>query len=212
MSIEENLDSLHAKVKHNRLLQYFTIFNRIILATAFLPSGMTKVFGMRFSQLPLDNPVGFFFESFYRAHGWYRFVGVAQVLAAILLLIPRTSTLGATIFFPIVLNICIITISVGFKGTWIITTAMLLSNLYLICWDYDKFKPILPFSNETKKPFNLKKSLPLTIVGAIGGTLAFTAFMVISPAFTQMGIFAPIAGLVSGGIIGLLNSWHLQKN
>lgn len=212
MSIEKYLDSLHTRVKQNRLLQYFAAFNRVILAIAFIPSGMTKLLGNRFTQIPIDNPVGFFFEAFYQTGGWYRFVGFCQVLAAILLLIPRTSTLGATIFFPIVLNIAIITISVGFQGTWVITSLMFLSNLYLICWDYDKFKRILPFSSGEQKPFDLRKSLPLTILGAIGGVCVFSFFAMLNPSFRALGIFGLIAGFIGGTIVGLLNSWQLQKS
>lgn len=212
MSLEKSLDSLHAGVRQIRLLHYFTAFNRVILAIAFIPSGMTKVLGNRFTSLPLDNPVGFFFEAFYQAHGWYRFVGFAQVLAAILLLIPRTSTLGAVIFFPIVLNIMIITISVGFQGTWVITTGMFLANLYLICWDYDKFKAILPFSSGEKKPFDLLKSLPLTILGGIGGIFAFIFFQMLNQSFASLGILGLFMGFIGGAIVGLLNSWQLQKN
>ncbi len=181
MGLENFLDRLHARVKANRLLQYFTAFNRVILAVAFIPSGTTKLLGHRFTQIPIDNPVGFFFEAFYQTGGWYRFVGFCQVLAAILLLIPRTSTLGATIFFPIVLNIAIITIAVGFQGTWMITTAMFLANLYLIGWDYDKFKLILPFSSGEKKPFELQKAWPFALLGAVGGVCAFSFFAMILP-------------------------------
>lgn len=212
MLIENSLDSLHARVKQNRLLQYFAAFNRVILAIAFIPSGMTKLLGNRFTMLPLDNPIGFFFEAFYQAHGWYRFVGFAQVLAAILLLIPRTATLGAAIFFPIVLNIAIITISVGFKGTWVITSLMFLANLYLICWDYDKFKAILPFSSGEIKHFNLRKSLPLAILGGIGGAFAFAFFEMLNQSFRTLGIFGLIIGFIGGTIVGLLNSWQLQKS
>jgi uncharacterized membrane protein YphA (DoxX/SURF4 family) len=211
MSIENSLDALHARVKQNRLLQYSTGFNRVILAIAFIPSGMTKVLGNRFTQLPLDNPVGFFFEAFYQTGGWYRFVGLAQVLAAILLLIPRTSTLGAAIFFPIVLNIMIITISVGFQGTWFITTLMFLANLYLICWHYDKFKPLLPLAIGERSGFNIRKSLPLTLFGALAGIIAFAFFAVINQGFAKLGLLAPVIGFFGGGVVGLLNSWHLQK-
>lgn len=212
MSLENSLDSLHAKVKSFKLLHYFTVFNRVILAISFIPSGMTKVLGMRFTQMPPDTPVGYFFESFYQTGGWYQFVGITQIVAVILLLIPRTATLGAAIFFPIVLNIMIITIAVGFKGTWVITSMMFLANLYLICWDYDKFKRILPFSNTEKKPFNLLKSLPFIIIGAIGGTLTFAFFIGISPGFAKLGFISLIIGFVGGGIFGFLNSLQLQKD
>lgn len=141
------LDEIHLKVIRNIWLQRFTLFNRVMLAAAFMPSGLKKVMGERFTLMSTDTPVGFFFEAMYQSGWYYNFIGWAQVIAAILLLIPRTSTLGAVVFFPIVLNICLITLSVGFKGTWVITTSMALANLYLLCWDYDKLKYILPFDH-----------------------------------------------------------------
>lgn len=212
MSIENSLDSLHAKVKQNRLLQYFAAFNRIILAVAFIPSGMTKVLGNRFTSLPLDNQIGFFFEAFYQTGGWYRFVGFCQILAAILLLIPRTSTLGATIFFPIVLNIAIITISVGFKGTWLITSLMFLANLYLICWDYDKFKPILPFSKGEKRTFDWRKSVPTILLWTFGAICVFGFFTILNQSFRNLGLIGAAGAVVAGIILGGLNSWQLQKS
>ncbi|MBD0320613.1 MAG: DoxX family protein, partial [Gemmatimonadetes bacterium] len=47
-------------------------------------------------------------------------VGWAQLAGAILLLIPRTATLGALIFFPIILNIFVITVALHFTGTWVV--------------------------------------------------------------------------------------------
>lgn len=211
MSLENSLDSLHAKIKEIIFFRYFAAFNRIILAISFIPSGMTKLLGMRFTQMPTDNPVGYFFEAFYQTGGWYQFVGFAQIFAAILLLIPRTATLGATIFFPIVLNIMIITISVGFKGTWVITSMMFLANLYLICWDYDKFKRILPFQTTSRKTQKLSKSIPLIIIGAIGGTLTSAFFVGISPGFASLGFISLVFGFFIGGILGFLNAPQLSK-
>jgi uncharacterized membrane protein YphA (DoxX/SURF4 family) len=136
-------DSVHARVKQNRLFKVFTIFTRVLLALGFTPSGLTKVLGNRFTQLGLDTSVGFFFEALYRAGFYWNFLGAAQLAAALLLLIPRTATLGALIYFPIILNIFLITVSMHFTGTPFITGAMLLANLYLLCWDYDKLKCIL---------------------------------------------------------------------
>jgi uncharacterized membrane protein YphA (DoxX/SURF4 family) len=141
-SLSQTLDELHARVKRDKLLGGFTIFTRILLALAFTPSGLTKVFGRRFTILPPSDPVGYFFDALYQSGFYYNFIGAAQVLAAILLLIPRTATLGALVFFPIVLNIFIVTVSLRFTGTPFITGAMLLANLYLLCWDYDKLKHI----------------------------------------------------------------------
>lgn len=121
----------------------FAWFTRILLAIAFMPSGWTKLAGNRFTSLPLDNPVGFFFEALYRT-GWYwNFLGLAQLGCALLLLIPRTALLGALCYLPIVLNIFLITVSMDFRGTPLITGGMLLANLFLLCWDYDRLKPCL---------------------------------------------------------------------
>jgi uncharacterized membrane protein YphA (DoxX/SURF4 family) len=137
-----SLDQLHARVKKNRLLKIFTVFTRILLALAFLPSGLTKVLGNRFTVLGIDDPVGFFFEALYRTGFYWRFLGICQLTVALLLVIPRTATLGALAYFPLILNIFVITVSMGFTGTPVITGLMLLASIYLLCWDYDKLKKI----------------------------------------------------------------------
>ena len=58
------LDALHARVRKYRLLKVFTVVTRILLALAFLPSGLTKVVGNRFTVLGIDDPVGFFLRRF----------------------------------------------------------------------------------------------------------------------------------------------------
>lgn len=135
-------DLFLARIKQERLLRLFTTCTRILLAIGFLPSGWKKVAYQRFTILGIDDPVGFFFEALYRAGFYYRFIGIAQVTAAILLLIPRTALLGALLYFPIILNIFVITVSMQFRGTPFITGAMLLANVYLLCWDYNRIKRI----------------------------------------------------------------------
>jgi uncharacterized membrane protein YphA (DoxX/SURF4 family) len=145
MSLEASLDRLHARARSRRGLKWFAVMNRILLAIGFTPSGLVKLLGHRFTLLGLDNPVGFFFEAMYRTGFYWNFLGLAQLTAALLLLIPRTSTLGAVIYFPIILNIFLITVSMHFQGTWVITGLMLLANLYLLCWDYPRLKGILGY-------------------------------------------------------------------
>ncbi len=138
-----SLDHLHAAARRNRWLGRLAILTRVLLALGFLPSGWTKLVGHRFTTLPPENPVGFFFEGLYRT-GWYwNFLGAAQLLAALLLLIPRTTTLGAVFYFPIIVNIFLITLSMHFSGTPVITGLMLLGSVFLLCWDYDRLAPIL---------------------------------------------------------------------
>jgi uncharacterized membrane protein YphA (DoxX/SURF4 family) len=137
------LGRAHAWVRGERLLRIFTVVTRILLALGFVPSGLTKVRGDRFTILGVDNPVGFFFEAMYRTGFYWRFLGLCQLAAALLLLIPRTATLGALVYFPLILNIFVITVALDFRGTPVITGLMLLANIYLLCWDYDKLKPLI---------------------------------------------------------------------
>ena len=140
---ESAVDRVHESVRRRKLLQWFTSGTRILLALGFVPSGLTKVLGNRFTSLGLDNPVGFFFESLYRTGFYWRFLGLCQLAAALLLLIPRTATIGALVYFPLILNIFIITASLRFTGTPVITGLMLLASVYLLCWDYDKLKHLI---------------------------------------------------------------------
>jgi uncharacterized membrane protein YphA (DoxX/SURF4 family) len=144
MSVSSTLDRLHSRVRKNKWLRYFAIFNRIGLAIGFLPSGFTKITGERFTSLSVHHPMGNYLEALHRTGYYYTFIGILQVTAAILLLIPRTATLGAVIYFPIILNICILSLALRFEGSFISSPLMVLGNLYLLCWDYHKLKFILP--------------------------------------------------------------------
>lgn len=121
----------------------FAILVRILLAAAFLPTGMVKLLGEHFTLIGPEHPVGAFFEAMYQTGLFWRFIGLSQVLAAILLLIPGLAHLGAAIFLPIVLNIFVVTISLHFGATAYITGAMVLAVTYLCIWDYDRFRPAL---------------------------------------------------------------------
>ncbi|MES2567951.1 MAG: hypothetical protein V4565_13845 [Bacteroidota bacterium] len=145
MSIYSTLDKIHFKARQKKWLRYFTVFTRALLAMGFLPSGFTKILGERFTTLSVNHPMGNYLEALHRTGFYYTFVGVMQVTAAILLLIPRTATLGALIYFPIILNIWVLSLAVRFEGSWVSAPLMVLANLYLLCWDYDKLKFILPF-------------------------------------------------------------------
>ena len=147
MSIASTLDQLHLRVRENRWHRYFAVFNRIALAAGFLPSGLQKVIGERFTVLPVNHPMGHFLDALYQTGYYYTFIGVMQVTAAVLLLIPRTATLGAAIYLPIILNICILTFAVRFDGSLVTSPLMVLACLYLLCWDYHKWQSMFPFSH-----------------------------------------------------------------
>jgi len=109
---------------------------------------------------------------------YYTFIGVGQVIVALLLLIPRTALIGAISSFPIILNICVLTYSVRFEGTRA-ATFMLLANLFLLCWDYNRLKSILLFKQDESAVNNekpLRHKFPFVF---LGGVIAMLAAVVI---------------------------------
>jgi hypothetical protein len=118
------------------------------LALGFIPSGVVKIIGQRFTALPSNHPLGHYFDALQLTGFYYRFIGVGQLTAALLLLIPRTALMGAILYLPIILNICVLTYATRFEGTRI-ATLMLLANLFLLCWDYDRLKYVLPLGSSS---------------------------------------------------------------
>ncbi len=53
----------------------FTWLTRVLLAIAFIPSGIKKVLGLRFTQMGIETQVGFFFEALYRTGFYLEFSG-----------------------------------------------------------------------------------------------------------------------------------------
>jgi uncharacterized membrane protein YphA (DoxX/SURF4 family) len=148
VQISAVLNRVHQKAKQKKSLRYFAVFIRIALAWGFLPSGFVKIMGERFTSLSVKHPMGNYLEALHRTGFYYTFIGVLQMTAAILLLIPRTATLGALIYFPIILNICVLSLAVRFEGSFVTSPLMVLANLYLLCWDYDKLKFIFPWERK----------------------------------------------------------------
>ncbi|WP_240337077.1 DoxX family protein [Rufibacter psychrotolerans] len=145
MSLSAKLDQLHLQARSNKWLYLFAVFCRAGLALGFFPSGLVKILGERFTALSVNHPMGNYLEAVYHTGYYYTMIGVMQVTAAVLLLIPRTAVLGAVLYFPIILNICVLSLSVRFEGSLITSPLMVLANLYLLCWYYPAWKGILPF-------------------------------------------------------------------
>jgi hypothetical protein len=158
MSISSTLDRLHALAKQNSWLWLFSIFCRLALALGFIPAAIVKLMDERFaSGLSVNHPMGHYLEALHTTGYYYTFIGVVQLAAAIMLLIPRTVTIGAFLYFPVILNICILTYAVRFDGSLFTAPLMTLANLYLLGWNYEKWKYILPFNHLTNDNELLKQ-------------------------------------------------------
>lgn len=143
------LDNVFDRIRKKRQLNTFVILTRYLIGFAFIPSGLTKVLNERFTRISTDNPIGFFFEGLYQSGIFWQFIGWSQLIAAFLLMTQRFATIGALIYLPLITSIWVITCSMHFTGTWLITSLMLLACLGLLAWDYQKWKTLFYRDNVT---------------------------------------------------------------
>ncbi len=196
------LNRLHAWATAQPALRLFTVVVRVLLALAFVPSGLIKILDQPFTTLPVSDPVGYFFAGFFSAHGYYRFVGVAQWTAAALLLTPWTATIGAFVYLPIITNIFAITLAIGpaFYGTRVITGLMFLADVYLIAWDWDRWKDVLPFATAVRaRHGDLMTSIGLLLASA-GGLWSVTQIHLAR--LRHQSFATPFAIFVAAALLG----------
>ncbi|WP_454804671.1 hypothetical protein [Mucilaginibacter phyllosphaerae] len=160
MDISLKLDAWHAEIRGNIWMRFFTTFTRLALVAGFIPAGYVKIIGERFTDLHNNQPMGHYLEALHHTGYYYTFIGYAQVLAALLLLMPRTVVLGTLLYLPIILNICILSLAVRFEGSLLTAPLMVIACVYLLCWHYDRIKYIFPFINLPSTPFAQNKRFP----------------------------------------------------
>ncbi len=199
--VTQAIDRLFVRIRKIPFFWRLALFTRILLAAGFVPTGMVKLLGQRFTLIPDDTPIGAFFEAMYQTGLYWRFIGASQVVAALLPLVPRWAHLGALLFVPLIANIFVITVSLSFRGTSFVTGMMFLAVLYLCAWDYHRIRALF-----TERPWNggpvpRPRLDPLERVGfwVFGGSL-FAVFGVtrslVSPAWIR-------GFLISGFLAGL---------
>ena len=207
MKLENILDDLHVALTRRWWTQIFTAFTRVLLAVAFIPPSYKKIVHEPFTSLPDSNPVGHYFNALLATGFYYEFLGWGQMIAAILLLIPRTSHLGALLFLPIIANIAVLTTSVGFVGTWILTIFMTLAATWLVAWEYDRLKPII-FSTREDKPRKFRLQFAtIPAFFAVGGSAAGVLFWLIRlgnfPNYLTIGLALTAIGFVFGIVVAM---------
>lgn len=207
MKLETVLDDLHARMTGSKTLQIFTAVTRILLFVGFTPPSLVKIFNKPFTGLPDTNPVGHYFSALYQTGFYYQFIGWGQLIAAVLLLFPRTAHLGALMFLPIIVNIAVLTTSVGFKGTWIVTILMCLAAVFLVAWDYDRLKPIL-FYRRSEKAGLFKYEfvwLPMLFAGGGAAVAGIWAVMRLGnfPNYFNIALILTAFGLIFGLAVAL---------
>jgi hypothetical protein len=219
MTLENVLDDLHVSFTRRWWTQLFTVFVRCLLAVGFIPPSYKKIIHQPFTMLPDSNPVGHYFNALYQTGFYYEFLGWGQMIAAVLLLIPRTAHLGALMFLPIIVNIAVLTSSVGFKGTWVLTILMSFAALYLVAWEYDRLKPILISSREQRTQRLRYEFVTIPLFFAVGGVVMAVLWWMVRLGnfsnYLQIGAGLSVIGAVFGFVVAshyrFMRVGHLTK-
>ena len=188
------------RLKSLFLAQIFIIYTRYLIGVAFVFACIIKIKGKRFTTYSHeDAPIGstmHFFEVLYQTGLYWQFIGWAQLLAGFLLMTQRYAKLGALVNFPILLNVFVITISMEFGGTPLITGLMLLANAMLLIWHWGELKSLinLPYTPEPKDQEENKS------LWAIAGLLLFLSTAGYRVLFDM---YNPFFWFGTGFIIGL---------
>lgn len=167
--------------RQNPLLYRFTLGTKILLALGFIPTGAVKAAGMRFATaLDTSWGPGAFFEMLYQSGPYWIFLGLAQVLAGVLVLSEKTAALGAILFFGIISNIFLITISYDFNYTPVVTSMMLLASVWLLFWDWHRIRNLfyaesIPKLDVEQLTLSSRFENGVYVTGFIAGLLFFSA-------------------------------------
>ncbi|NQV52857.1 MAG: DoxX family membrane protein [Flavobacteriales bacterium] len=138
-----NLIQTIQSLKEKRAMQLFYWLVRAAMGLTFIISGIRKLPGIEFTQLPLDNPVGAFFHAMHETGLYWHFIGGVQIALGALIFFNRTVVVSSLIMMPITVNIFLVSIAFHMQGTPFITTAMLLANMFLLGWNYKNYLGIV---------------------------------------------------------------------
>lgn len=141
------MEKFLANLKSYKGFQLLTIFTRYLLGTAFVWASILKIKGIRFEpqsgeHAPIHS-LSHLLESMYQSGFYWSFIGWGQFLAGFLIMSQVFSTLGAVVYFPIMLSIFMLTTAFEAPIFVVMTSSMLLANIYLLLWDWNRIKFIV---------------------------------------------------------------------
>lgn len=205
------------KIKQQLFLQVFTVYLRYLIGSAFIIAafGMGKMNGGSNLLQSMNKPIGELqpIQQFFRVMSdsglYWQFIGWSQIIAGVFLMTQKLARLGAIIFFGLILNIFIITLSYNFSGTPVVTGLMLLAILYLLIWDLPAFMPIIKNSfNYTPAPLKLADRSFWMILGVVMVATIVMVALVKQNTPLQLGL------VFAEGLVGfiLYMGWIKKKN
>lgn len=205
------------KCKQFTFLQIFTIYLRYLIGGAFVIAafGMGKFSGQQLNisnaGTPIESlePLQQFFRVMATSGLYWQFIGLTQVIGGGLLMTQRFAKLGAVIFFALILNIFLITVSYGFRGTPVITGLMLLATVFLLLWDLNSFQFIIRSALRE----NLMEPGQLSITNhpvwtALGVVMLITILALV---FLKMNVLIQLATVFAEGLLTFIVFFSWRK-
>jgi uncharacterized membrane protein YphA (DoxX/SURF4 family) len=133
-----------AQLKRIKHFQLLTVLFRYLLGSAFVWASIFKIMGIRFTpqsgeHAPIHS-LPHLLESMYRTGYFWSFIGWGQLIAGFLIMSQAFSTLGAVVYLPIIFVIFFMTTAFESPTILVFTTLMLLANIYLLLWDWNRLK------------------------------------------------------------------------
>lgn len=112
-------------------------------------------------------------------------------------------------FLPIIINIAVLTNSVGFAGTKYITILMTLAAIYLVCWDYDRWKTLLFSKKRSRIIVSLPEFLIFPAVFTLAGIVGISILAWFAIGNLDQNFFYKLLIIAGGGFVfGLICALH----
>lgn len=132
-----------AQLREKKIIKLLYWVSRVSMGFGFIGSGVRKLPGIKFTALPIENPVGYFFDAMYQTGFYWNTIGLIQILLGVMIFFNRSVVAAVLIMMPITLNIFLVSIALQMQGTPYITSSMLLANIFLLLWHYENYLPII---------------------------------------------------------------------
>jgi len=171
-------------MQNTRFSYYLVCFIRLVAGTLFIPSGLLKIQGYRFSMYCPQMYSGSFFYELQQTGVYWKFLGFCQLLTSLLLFSQRYTAFSALLYFSICVNIFVFVVGAGLSEKTIIMIPLLVIALVLIIWDWSLIR-VLFCVDSPVSIISLKKQAPVKvqIIGTVLYILVITFFLLTDKQF-----------------------------
>jgi hypothetical protein len=215
-----NLSATEAQPRSSRLLTLLITIARYLLGLSILIYDISKLSNFQFQVSPwtyahplIQTSGSMLTWAFLGYQPWFQFLlGVFETVPGLLLLSRRTWRLGALLLFPVLSNVVLINYAMDlWRDTQIISSILLLLNLFLLACDLPRYRSFLAALLPAPTPFRNRRIRAVATVAAIlVPVLAMGAFWVFGemPANRTM---AEMADLVGTRQINGAGAWGVDR-